>query len=301
MVWDEELAACEQSITACWLVMVGAPSGLRRLSITLVGARGRPAAAFASRLMVPVSNDTLFRVVRRRVADQDNELTVIGIDDFAFRRGQTCGTIVCDLERRKPVTLLPDRALDTSRAWLAGHQSISIVARERGGVYGEAIAKALPDAEQVADRWHLMDSGRAFLDAVGMSMRKITQAVGSNVVNPQLLTYAGKLQYEGYLPRQETNEAIHELSKTGTSMRQIVRETGHSGKIVRDVSRGQRLDIFRTRPSSLDSWLPWLNSRWNEGPRKRSSTLARDEFRGLSGAKRGRLAIGSASTSCGEG
>ncbi|WP_284215255.1 MULTISPECIES: transposase family protein, partial [Alphaproteobacteria] len=66
---------------------------------------GRPAAAFANRLMVPVSNDTLLRVVRRRIEDQNDELTVIGIDDFAFRRGQIYGTIVCDLERRRPVTL----------------------------------------------------------------------------------------------------------------------------------------------------------------------------------------------------
>ena len=68
----------------------------------------------------------------------------------------------------RPVTLLPDRALDTSRSWLAQHQSISIVARDRAGGYDEAIAKALPGAGQVAGRWHLMDnSSRAFLDAVG--------------------------------------------------------------------------------------------------------------------------------------
>lgn len=245
---------------------------------------GRPAAAFAERLMVPVSNDTLLRVVRRRIGDRNEDLNVIGIDDFAFRRGQTYGTIVCDLERRRPVTLLPDRALDTSRTWLAEHPSISIVARDRGGGYGEAIAKALPDAAQVADRWHLMEnSSRAFLDAVGKSMRQIRQAVGSNVVDPKLLTYAEKLQYEGYLRRQETNEAVRELSKKGTSIRQIVRQTGHSRKLVRDILRGQRLDVFRTRPSSLDSWLPWLNSRWAEGARNASALWREMKTKGFAG------------------
>ncbi|WP_026606803.1 transposase [Methylocapsa acidiphila] len=129
----------------------------------------------------------------------------LGIDDFAFRRGQTYGTIVCDLERRRPVTLLPDRALDTSRAWLAERPSIVTVARDRGGGYGEAIAKALPHAEQVADRWHLLEnSSRAFLDAVGKSMRQIRRVIGSSVIDPKLLTCAERLQYEGYLRRQET-------------------------------------------------------------------------------------------------
>jgi len=169
---------------------------------------GRPAAAFANRLMMPVSNDTLLRVVRRHIIQRSDKLSVIGIDDFAFRRGQTYGTIVCDLERRRPVTLLPDRALDTSRAWLAERRSISIVARDRGGGYGEAIAKGLPHADQIADRWHLMEnSSRAFLDAVGKSMRQIRRAVGGAVIDPKLLTYAERLQYEGYLRRQETNEA----------------------------------------------------------------------------------------------
>ena len=230
---------------------------------------GRPAAAFALRLMMPVSNDTLLRVVRRRSTHTGGaELTVVGIDDFAFRRGQTYGTIVCDLERRRPVTLLPDRALDTSRAWLAERPSIVTVARDRGGGYGEAIAKALPHAEQVADRWHLLENAsRAFLDAVGKSMRQIRKAIGSSVIDPKLLTCAERLQYEGYLRRQETNEAILKMSKQGAAIRQIVRETGHSRKLVRDVLRGQRTDVFRTRPSSLDSWSPWLNDRWEQGER----------------------------------
>jgi transposase len=229
---------------------------------------GRPSAAFAARLMMPVSKDTLLRVVRRHVTGHHDELHVIGIDDFAFRRGQTYRTIICDLERRKPVTLLPDRVLDTSRVWLAKRPSISTVARDRGGGYGEAIARGLSHAEQVADRWHLMEnSSRAFLDAVSKSMRQIRHAVGSNAIDPKLLTYAEKLQYAGYLRRQQTNEAILELSKNGISIRQIVRQTGHSRKLVRDVLRGQRLDVFRSRPSSLESWLPWMNTQWEAGMR----------------------------------
>ena len=96
---------------------------------------GRPAAAFADRLMMPVSNDTLLRVVRRRTEQPRDKLAIIGIDDFAFRRGQRYGTIVCDLERRRPVTLLPDREQATSQAWLANHPSIVTVARDRGGGY----------------------------------------------------------------------------------------------------------------------------------------------------------------------
>lgn len=260
---------------------------------------GRPGAAFSRRLMMPVSKDTLLRVVRRRVSQQSGELSVIGIDDFAFRRGQTYGTIVCDLERRKPVTLLPDRALETSRTFLAAHPSIAVVARDRGGGYGEAIARGLPNAEQVADRWHLMEnSSRAFLDAVGKSMRQIRHALGCNVIDPKLLTCAEKLQYEGYLRRQETNGAIQRLAKAGTSIRQIVRQTGHSRKLVRDVLRGQRLDVFRTRPSFLDPWLPWLNERWDAGARNALALwreMRSEGFTGQSGvvsqwAQRRRLA-----------
>lgn len=218
---------------------------------------GRPAAAFAERLMMPVSNDTLLRVVRRRTEQPRDKLAIIGIDDFAFRRGQRYGTIVCDLERRRPVTLLPNREQATSQAWLENHPLIATVARDRGGGYAEAIAKALPHAEQVADRWHLMENAsRTFIDAVSKSMRQIRKTVGSTIIDPKLLTYAERLQYEGYLRRQETNEAILALSKQSIPIKQIVKRTGHSRKLVRSVLRGQRSDIFRVRQSSLEEWLP---------------------------------------------
>ncbi len=245
---------------------------------------GRPAAAFAERLMMPVSNDTLLRVVRRRTEQPRNELAIIGIDDFAFRRGQRYGTIVCDLERRRPVTLLPDRDQPTSQAWLANHPSIVTVARDRGGGYGAAIAKALPHADQVADRWHLMENAsRAFLDAVGKSMRQIRKSVGSAIIDPKLLTYAERLQYEGYLRRHETNEAILELSKQGVPIKQIVKRTGHSRKLVRNVLRGQRSDAFRVRQSSLENWLPWLDGRWEQGARNASALWREMREKGFRG------------------
>ena len=117
---------------------------------------GRPGASLAERLRSPVSRDTLLRVARRRAAPQADPLQVIGIDDFAWRRNHRYGTLVCDLDGTSPVTLLPDREQATATMWLRERPSIGIVARDRGRGYGEAIARALPHATQVADRWHLM-------------------------------------------------------------------------------------------------------------------------------------------------
>jgi transposase len=77
---------------------------------------------------------------------------VIGIDDWAWRRNQRYGTIICDLERHRPIRLLPDREPATAQAWLAEQQQVAIIARDRGGAYARAAAKALPNAVQVADR-----------------------------------------------------------------------------------------------------------------------------------------------------
>src|SRR5258707_4969999 len=90
---------------------------------------GRPAASFARRLMLPVSNDTLLRVVRRRGSPRFVPPTVVGIDDWAWRRNQRYGTIICDLERRRTIALLPDREPATAQAWLSDQPQITIVAR----------------------------------------------------------------------------------------------------------------------------------------------------------------------------
>jgi transposase len=248
---------------------------------------GRPAAGFAKRLMLPVSKDTLLRVIRRRSRPSADPLRVIGIDDWAWRRNHRYASIICNLERRRVVTLLPDREPATAQAWLAAHPTIAIVARDRGGGYGEAAAKALPHAVQVADRWHLMENAsRAFLDAVRKSMRQIRSAVGATTIDPKLLTAAERLQYEGYLRREETNATIGALSKSGTPIKQIVRQTGHSRKLVRQVIRGERHDIFRTRQSSLDQHLPWLDDQWAAGCRNGAELWRRLKGRGFRGSLR---------------
>lgn len=248
---------------------------------------GRPAAGFAKRLMLPVSKDTLLRVVRRRSRPPTDPLRVIGIDDWAWRRNHRYASIICNLERRRIVTLLPDREPATAQAWLAGHPMIAIVARDRGGGYGEAAAKALPHAVQVADRWHLMENAsRAFLDAIRKSMRQIRTVIGATTIDPKLLTAAERLQHEGYLRREETNAAILALSKNGKPIKQIVRLTGHSRKLVRQVIRGERHDVFRTRQSSVDLHLAWLDDQWTSGCRNGAELWRRLKARGFRGSLR---------------
>ena len=248
---------------------------------------GRPAASFARRLMVPVSNDTLLRVVRRRACQPDEVLKVVGIDDWAWRRNHRYGSIVCDLERRRIVALLPDREIATVAAWLDDHREIDIVSRDRGGGYGEAAAKALPKAIQVADRWHLMENASAaFTDAVRKSMRPIRAAIGATTINPELLTSAERLQYDGFVRREETNAAILKFAGDGVPIKQIVRLTGHSRKLVRQVIRGQRTDIFRVRQSSLEPWLPWLDEQWSSGCHNGTELWRRLKGKGFRGSLR---------------
>ncbi|PNG24182.1 ISL3 family transposase [Methylocella silvestris] len=248
---------------------------------------GRPAASFARRLMLPVSNDTLLRVVRKRGCPPIPPPIVVGIDDWAWRRNQRYGTIICDLERRRPIRLLPDREPATAQAWLAGQPQIAIVSRDRGGGYSLAAAKALPQATQVADRWHLMENAsHAFLDAVRKSIRQIRTAIGAAIIDPDLLTAAERIQYEGYLRREDANAAILARAEKGASIKEIVRETGYSRGLVRRILRGQRSDVFRTRESSLESYLPWLDAQWTAGVQNGSELWRRLKSQGFRGCLR---------------
>jgi transposase len=80
----------------------------------------------------------------------------LGLDDWAKCKGQRYGTILVDLEQGEIVNLLGDRTTKTLMAWLDNRPEIEIVSRDRSQTYAEAIIQAAPQAEQVADRWHLL-------------------------------------------------------------------------------------------------------------------------------------------------
>ena len=127
------------------------------------------------------------------------------------------------------------------------------------------------------------NASHAFLDAVRKSMRHIRVAIGAAKVDPDLLTAAETIQYEGYLRREETNAVILGLAKDGVTIKEIVRRTGYSRGLARKVLRGERSDVFRIRESSLEVHLPWLDAQWAIGRRNGAELwrqLKRQSFRG---------------------
>ena len=248
---------------------------------------GRAGERIAARLLVPASKDTLLRVVRRGAAPTHSLPRVIGIDDWAWRKGHRYGTLICDLERRAVIDLLPDREPATAAAWLAARPSIKIIARDRGGGYGAAARSGRPEAKQVADRWHLIaNANAAFLVAVRRHMREVRRALGQSAIDPATLTAAEFIQYEGWRRRAEDEAAVLALHREGVAIKEIVRRTGRSRKLVRDIVRGGRSEPFRPRASSLEPWLDRLSAEWSGDCRNGAELWRRLHASGFAGSLR---------------
>ena len=165
------------------------------------GTGGEPGSRLATRLAMPISGDTLLRLIRATPLEPPPPPRIVGIDDGAWHRGRRYGTIVVDLERHRPVDLLPDRDAETVAAWFRDHPGLEIVARDRTGADAEGARLGAPEAVPVADRWHLLrnlgDALPRILDRRPPDLRAAAKAAvtvlrAANEVLPPMLPPASR-------------------------------------------------------------------------------------------------------------
>src|SRR3954470_3663751 len=228
------------------------------------------------------SRNTLLRLIRAAPLPVCPTPTVLGVDDWAFRKGHTYGTVLIDLERRQRVTLLPDREADTLATWLEEHPGVEIVARDRAGAYAEGARRGAPQAEQVADRFHPVQNLAAVLETVFTThvadLRTVEQAtldadLGQAVRPSPSHREAPKRakadeRRERRLAKFQQVWVLHRIGWTGEA---IARHLGLSRRtVVRYLrhetfpERRERSDAGRSR---LDRWKPIVLERWNAGCR----------------------------------
>ena len=209
---------------------------------------------------------------------------MLGVDDWAWRRGRRYGTVLVDLERHAVIDLLPDREADSFAEWLRAHPGVEVIARDRGASYADGGRRGAPDAVHVADRWHLLENcSAAVLEAVKRNMPALRAAgqpassapvAASMTVPPAAdpnapppMTSAQRLQWQGWQRRVQVHGEVMRLHRQGGPIRHIARDLALSRNTVRRWARGEQPELHRPRTHSLDPWRAVLERCWTEGCR----------------------------------
>jgi transposase len=257
---------------------------------------GEAGARLTVNTAVPTSPDTLLRRVKQAGARSSGTPRFVGIDDWAWCKGQRYGTIVVDLETNDVIDLLPDRDAATVRTWLEAHPGIELVSRDRSSSYSQAATEASSKAQQVADRWHLLKNVREAIERLlERHLPVITDALKPADPDPGRMADAVPCEEPGAAtttepppqesptgpasPRQEAAlvkrerrverfDRVHELHRQGMPIRQIARDLEMSRKAVRRYLRREKCPDWRpgraTR-SGMDAHREWIDACIAEG------------------------------------
>ena len=237
---------------------------------------GRAGARLTGRLAAGVSRMTLIRLIR---AMPDPAMSaspkVLGVDEFALRKGHSYGTLLAGVERRRPVDILDERSLESFAVWLAARPGAEFICRDRAGCYADGGARGAPDAVQVADRWHLWHNlGEAVERAVSRHREHLPAAVAAPAA-----AGAATAPQTAAVPRtgriadrtRSRHAGVHRMLAGGASISEIAAALGLSRNTVRRFARAASAEELLVcdgtgrRPSILDEHVPYLQERWNSG------------------------------------
>ncbi len=305
-------ATCPRAIFAERLVGIAPAFAHRtvqqrdRLTDVALALGGEEGARLAAKHGMPVSPDTLLRLIRGAPETELPTPAVLGVDDWVIHKGLTYGTILVDLERHRPIDVLPDRSGESLAAWLKAHPGVEVIARDRGGAYAAGARDGAPDAVQVADRWHLVDNFADILEtffrgketclkaaaaALGEHARsqagvRTDEAASSLSASERDEVYQGKRRHpqperwrdraaaaaeEGVARRRENYDQARALHATGASVDQIARTVGISRmtvyKYLREGPPQRKRHSIHGKQRVLEPYEPYLLKRWGEGCR----------------------------------
>jgi len=275
----------------------GLTEALRAVALALGGRAG---ARLAGKLAAGVSRMTLIRVIRAMPGPAiAASPRVLGVDEFALRKGHSYGTLLVDVETRRPVDILPERSSESFAAWLAARPGAELICRDRAGCYADGGARGAPDAVQVADRWHLWHNlGDAVERAVSQHRDHLPAAVAQTPAPdatpaPQPVRTPASPRTGRIADRTRTRHtAVHQLLAGGRNLSEIADQLDLSRNTIRRFARAASPEDLLTsdgtgrRASILDEHAPYLRERWNSGCTNAALLWKELRARGYQGSRR---------------